>query len=436
MAESPPLIIRPVPRRPFSTNHPPAFVSAPSPPPAHAEEEISPKTIRSPPETPSYFCTPLSNSRGDTPSSFRTSNSTTNLTDSTLFGIYGNDDSTFSSQRQSPDPADLALRDLPSAISNWSSRRDLSSFDLKLKEREKINSIISRRRTSHNGSRENAPFSRKRGVWEKAWRVALLFFCGMCYGLMVFHLQSERPGVSSRYGAMHVQVRTESYGWKYVMFWGMAGVGLGSLLPWVDGIWEDVRSPDLLEPARDGDEGETAVLSGKPASAPSDAELGADWNPVVRSIGVFVGIAFAIRKIPWTSTLQVSLTLSLVNPVLWYLIDRSLPGLILASLIGGIGTFFLLTLNPEYLAPPIALTIPTSTSLSQSSSSSSAAGINGLGRPNGTGIWNWRTGVGRGMLDAQALECGIWIASVLFCSAVCFGGIGRRLALTSSKKLA
>lgn len=83
------------------------------------------------------------------------------------------------------------------------------------------------------------------------------------------------------------------------MFWGVAGVGLGSLLPWVDILWEDTlgtedgfgRYQTSKEGARlrgrstDEDEGPPSRIG---------SGMGADWNPVVRSIGAFVGIAFAI----------------------------------------------------------------------------------------------------------------------------------------------
>ena len=35
-------------------------------------------------------------------------------------------------------------------------------------------------------------------------------------------------------------------------------------------------------------------------------------------------------------------------------------------------------------------------------------------------------------VSRESIEGGIWILSVLFCSCVCFGNIGRRLALSGS----
>lgn len=87
--------------------------------------------------------------------------------------------------------------------------------------------------------------------------------------------------------------------WAYLIYWGIAGVGLGSLLPWVDVLWEETLGTAAGV-------GMTKPMNGSPVSSGSNSEkderlssrtgsgMGADWNPVVRSIGAFVGIAFAI----------------------------------------------------------------------------------------------------------------------------------------------
>ncbi|KAI9848740.1 MAG: hypothetical protein M1837_006827 [Sclerophora amabilis] len=166
--------------------------------------------------------------------------------------------------------------------------------------------------------------------------------------------------------------------------------------------------------------------------------LGGDWTPVVRSVGGFVGIAFAIvsalqlaagpvstweRKLPWQSTLQVSLTLALVNPVLWYLIDRSKPGFLLSTLVGLSGTALLLGINPELIPQPA-----TSSSPSPSSSSLSSPLAGGTSSDSHFISSSWPVGNVDGALMAERIGVGTWIASVLFCSCVCFGNVGRRLA--------
>ncbi|OAX77075.1 hypothetical protein ACJ72_08630, partial [Emergomyces africanus] len=102
------------------------------------------------------------------------------------------------------------------------------------------------------------------------------------------------------------------------------------------------------------------------------------------------------RKLPWQSTLQVSLTLALVNPFLWYLIDRSKPGFMLSTAVGLLGMVTLLGINPEVVPAP------------------NVGSVN-----SGSGIF----------ASQEGIAVGTWIASVLFCSCVCFGNIGRRLAV-------
>jgi len=119
------------------------------------------------------------------------------------------------------------------------------------------------------------------------------------------------------------------------------------------------------------------------------------------------------RKLPWASTLQASLTLALVNPVLWYLIDRSKPGLLLSTAIGATGTALLLVSNPDMMPSPA-----TSTSSPRNSSVQHTPIISG----GGLGLGDY--------VSRESIEGGIWILSVLFCSCVCFGNIGRRLALS------
>lgn len=105
--------------------------------------------------------------------------------------------------------------------------------------------------------------------------------------------------------------------------------------------------------------------------------------------------------------MQASSTLFLVNPVLWYIIDRSKPGFVLSSSVGALGTALLITNSkclPSMGSPPTNGTteqLVIHTTLARDES----------------------------VMSRKSLEGGIWILSVLFCSCVCFGNIGRRLAL-------
>ena len=113
------------------------------------------------------------------------------------------------------------------------------------------------------------------------------------------------------------------------------------------------------------------------------------------------------RKLPWQSNSQVSLTLALVNPVLWYLVDRSKPGFILSMLVGLAGTAIAFGVNPEIVPSPAA--------------PSPRAGM--------VSNHSYEHGIYDGLISNESIGVGTWIASVLFCSSVCFGNIGRRLAL-------
>ncbi len=122
-------------------------------------------------------------------------------------------------------------------------------------------------------------------------RTILLFSFGVAYGIIVSHLHDHQQ-------VAPVQLEgIEQSSWGYLMAWGGVGVLLGGLLPWIDVLWEEVSGrdaevfaskPELSRPA-DASEDQGP----RPASR-SGSGLGADWNPVVRSVGAFIGIAFAI----------------------------------------------------------------------------------------------------------------------------------------------
>lgn len=126
-----------------------------------------------------------------------------------------------------------------------------------------------------------------------ALRTILLFVSGMAYGVIIMHLQDDQ-----RLAPVKVTgIKRDS--WAYLIYWGIAGVGLGSLLPWVDVLWEETLGTaegNGIIKAMNG----TSISSGRDSekdegpTSPTGSGIGADWNPVVRSIGAFVGIAFAI----------------------------------------------------------------------------------------------------------------------------------------------
>ncbi|KAL4978009.1 insulin-induced protein-domain-containing protein [Aspergillus desertorum] len=289
-----------------------------------------------------------------------------NLTSPTLYGIY------------SP-TAFEGTRDEDSA---WGTEADVQPPS---PDSPKVQPTLARSKTESAAvlrTRSRLSHGLFRGIiLPQTIRGALLFAFGVVYGIITIHLHENHwiTPVKLEY--------THFYGsWEYLGFWGFTGVTIGSVLPWLDSYLDG------------------AVAEEKQSNNDS-AELALSWSAVVRSIGAFVGIAFAMRRTPWESTTQASLTLALANPVLWYLIDRTKTGFILSTTlaIGGMG--LLLGLKPDLIP----------------ATESSAPAIPSL---NGTGA---EATLGA-TLTQESMAVRTWVASVLFCACVCFGNIGRQLA--------
>lgn len=101
-----------------------------------------------------------------------------------------------------------------------------------------------------------------------------------------------------------------------------------------------------------------------------------------------------------------SLTLALVNPCLWYLIDRSRAGFLLSSLVGLVGAAVLLGINPGIVPAPAS-------AYSRGNSTMTSVQDGGL--------------VG-GVFSYEGVGVATWIASVLFCSSVCFKALAQLLS--------
>jgi hypothetical protein len=159
------------------------------------------------------------------------SRSAVSLTASTLFGIYGK---TYSDESATP-----------SFLT-----RNNSSADLKPM------TPLSTRLDNNQRPIKNPAAS----PLTLLFRVFSLFVFGVAYGVIITHLHSGAD----------VRLAINRWSTSYLAFWGLAGVGLGSVLPWLDGK----DSPTT------------------PSS--SSVRSKRDWSPAVRSIGAFVGIAYAI----------------------------------------------------------------------------------------------------------------------------------------------
>jgi Insulin-induced protein (INSIG) len=258
MESQDPPIIRPIPRRTFEVT------------PASTESSSS-----STPDVNPHFLDAKYNSDVP-PATPSRSRSLLNLTSSTLFGIYSSPSGSFGDREEPLTPwgtgADVGSR--------WQSMEDVRPIS---KDR------ILRRVTPYHGNHVGF----KNFILPLALRVVLLFVFGIAYGTMVTHLHDNR----------HVApVRIEGFdrsGWRYLTFWGIAGVGLGSLLPWVDFLWEDKLEPEEAIDTKEKKNGMGATGGAGETPDETGNGLAADWNPVVRSVGAFVGIAFAIVRVAY-----------------------------------------------------------------------------------------------------------------------------------------
>lgn len=130
------------------------------------------------------------------------------------------------------------------------------------------------------------------------------------------------------------------------------------------------------------------------------------------------------RRLPWQSTLQLTLTLALVNPALWYILDRSKPGLSCSLVVTSILTSFIFLSNPDVLPSP---SLPSTTNATQVPLSGRVS--------DKAGPASARPELFAGVVSYDNLAVVTWVGSVLFCSCVCFGSIGRRLAVLEESGL-
>lgn len=305
-----------------------------------------------------------------------------NLTSSTLFGIY--QPTGFSTDREEPSTPWGTGAETPADSRHTS--LDITRAGIPDLANGPSGAMKRRRSTAQQLQAYRRPRRGLKGYWlPLLGRAVSLFITGVLYGLLITHLH-DRQGIAP------AKVHINRSSWAYLVMWGAAGVLLGEALPWLDTLWADDEDEAVEE------DQDRQVLRG----------LGT-WNDVVRSVGVFVGIAYAIRKLPWQSTLQLSLTLALANPAVWYIIDRSPPGFLLSTLVSLLGTALTLGIFPALVPSPSpeqwkAYSLNTTAGLPQSDE------------------------LVLGMFSQESVGVTTWIASVLFVSSVCFGNIGRRLA--------
>lgn len=232
MAQQQSTILRPVPRRTFELAPNDSEPSTPLPEPASADLLSAKESSKD----------GLGSRTG----------SVLNLTSPTLYGIYS--PTAFDNPRDDSTP--------------WGTEVQSSST-----EKSRLPPVAEEKAPPRRGSiRRGHGF--RGAVLPFLLKGVLLFSFGVAYGTLVSHLHENHWITPVRTSII------DSSSWRYLGLWGFAGVALGSVLPWLDVLWEDFI-------------GEAA----KPAKGP-DAESEGEsrssrWGPVVRSIGAFVGIAFA-----------------------------------------------------------------------------------------------------------------------------------------------
>lgn len=298
MDEDPP-ILRPLPRRPFEKQSNPASPSPLSTPARSSLDADSSNRTADMGDRESFEESESARTR-----------SVLNLTASTLFGIYAPTDYD-TSRDEFPTPwgtgaqtpassqnVDDIRRQLTSALQ---SQAGVSPQSLRSDEQVTLKLQGDKPRLVRRGSSFHTLGSQ---VLSLTTRVLALFAFGVAYGLVVSKLH-ENDNVTP------VRVEGIKSGWRYLAFWGMAGIGLGSLLPWVDWVWakdleaateeeviSDQRAKTRRDPVTNRDEGARGRRSSQAVAiqqvSQDSGALDGDWNLVVRSIGVFIGIAFAI----------------------------------------------------------------------------------------------------------------------------------------------
>lgn len=218
-----------------------------------------------------------------------------NLTSSTLFGIYGPTAGTSSQMDASQPPtpwgtgAETPSRDRNGSVDEYSSGRpslDLSrvrtnneaEIERRLLEQDQQRTRRKNRSPITPVTPHHAPQPLSHTLLQAIVRITVLFTFGVAYGALVAHLHDNR-----HIAPVEVQGINRA-GWEYLIFWGVAGVGIGNLLPWVDSAWDGLNnSPSEPFTETEDDRG------------PRKRGLaGVEWSDVVRGVGAFVGVAFAI----------------------------------------------------------------------------------------------------------------------------------------------
>ncbi|KAJ3101204.1 Insulin-induced protein 2 protein [Phlyctochytrium bullatum] len=182
-------------------------------------------------------------------------------------------------------------------------------------------------------------------------RAVVLFALGFLFSIIIDHLQKEHN--ITRYPPHHSQVFSTA-SWVPLCC-GFSGCLVGTVYPLSD-----------------------VLLLKKPQ------KVRREWASVIRCCGGFIGVNYAASKLPWTSSVQVSITLALLAIGLWFLFDRTWHGFVISAVVAVIGTWVVYMLVKH--------------------------GAYSITKPDFYGVRSW-------------FPC------ILYSSSICFGSIGRQLAV-------
>lgn len=259
-----PTIIRPTPRRVFELN--PAS-EEPSPTPEAQNPELALENMK----------------RSDVP--FSRTRSILNLTSSTLLGIYSNTVGEGNREESHTPWGTGAQTPAHRSSLDTTGRPDFSSANWGSAPQLRPTSSRKQRALSMKKSRSGF----KRYYLPLLWRTCCLFLFGMGFGLLITQLQRSQQIATVPIPSF---ARTS---WAYQISWGLLGVLIGNALPRIDALWEDESAIE------DGDDTTVHQAFTRTRSNASDVNAsladsgtGPFWHSAVRSIGAFVGIAFAV----------------------------------------------------------------------------------------------------------------------------------------------
>lgn len=350
------------------------------------------------------------------------SNSFTDLTSSSLSGVFGSSTSL----------AELVGDDISTPLDSCSSQ-DSNSNEANATESKYQNnkhtrsSSISKPNAKHHSSIFSNIFSHlliflplssidpdgsivRRSLSSVISRYSIIFFTGIVYGIFAKNLHDNKQ-LSSHVFDVEMPLAL------FIVIWGLHGIVLSTLLP----TYDNFHPKGSIKPAAfsttkiyknhtltlasifgkmlQDDEDFMFGLSSRPSSIDSTIAAtiseeeklqkqdkgGSDWASIIRAGSAFVGLAYGVQKISWDSSSQVAFLWACLNPILWYILDGTFNGLLVSSISAIVETVGFAIFVPSHF-PPAAF-------------------------------------------ESSIVYFSIltWICSVFFCCSICFGNLGRRL---------